>query len=290
VSLAAEETTAQRAWTEQLEQRGSVEFVRSRGTLVKFLMITSVFVVTGVLMAATSSSAYDRSIGVLCIVFFGIGLVVLIRTAVSVSTLLTVDHDGLRVSRRRPCDIPWGSVVELGTAKVNRLADTQLLIRTTPEFYADYLSRLPVWLRTLLSSNQRTMRRNCLIVQFLAVPAAELAAWLDEQVDRWAPVVRHLVLMPEDVASPLFSADTLRPVALEKLRLSSDLDAALRGFADRAAPVAEQIGEGGAPGATWGYLAGEGRELSARVQRELGAGASVVWFEDGSPALDAVED
>jgi hypothetical protein len=154
-------------------------------------------------------------------------------------------------------------------------------VRTTPELYAAWLDRMPWWQRTLFRAGQRTVRRNCVVLQLLAVPEKALGAWIDEQADRLAPAARDLVLLPDDHASPLFGTATLRPVALEKLSLSTELTEALREFAARAAPVAEAIDEGGAPGSTWGLLAGEGRQLCARVQRELGAGASVVWFEDG---------
>lgn len=280
MSQEARPTSAQRAWTEQLDSRGSVEFFRSRRKLLRFVLVLLVFVLIGVVMVTTASNARDRLIGAACLTMFGLGLAMVLGMWFQRSAILTVDRAGVHVPRRTPVDIPWGSIVELGTWKVNKWGATQLLLRTTPELFDEWLRRMPAWQRTLFRTGQRTSRRNCVILQFLAVPEVELGTWIDELSDRLAPAVHDLVLVPEDHASPLFSTATWRPVSLEKLRLSSELTTALREFADRAAPVAEEIDEGGTPGAAWGYLAGEGRELCTRAQRELGAAASVVWFED----------
>lgn len=275
-------TAAQRAWTEQLDRHGSVEFFRSRRKLLRFIVMSLVFVLVGVLMVTTASSAGDRLIGSACLALFGLMLVTFVAMWFQRTPILTVDRGGLHLPRRTPLDIGWDQVVDVGTYKVNRMASPQLKIRMATDAYARYADRMPGWQAWMFRYNQRTVWRDCATVQMLSASEQELAAWIDDQADRLAPAVHDLVLLPEDHTSPLFSTATLRPVALDKLGLSAELSSALQDFAQRSGPVADEIDEGGTPGATWGYLAGEGRELCARVQRELGPDARVQWFEDDS--------
>jgi hypothetical protein len=273
-------TSLQQSWTDRVDRQGSVEFFRSRRKLVPLGLVAVAFVVIGVLMLVTASSAHDRVISALVTLLFGCALAGIVAMWFQRSPILKVDRTGLHLPRRTPLEITWGQVVRIGTYKVNRMAATQLRIRIWPDVFQDYVRRMPSWQGRLFRFNQRTQWRDCLAIQLLDVPEAELAAWLDEQTDRRATPPSEMVLLPVVDVSPLWGVRSERPFDLDRLGLPSELRARLEEFATRAAPVAEQVADGGSPGPVWGLLAAEGRQLCADVGLQLNAGATVVWFED----------
>jgi hypothetical protein len=271
------------SWTERLDREGSVVFGKSRRTLVRLELFTLVLTAGGVAMVV-GSHGRDRALGAMCLVMFAAAAVGFGAVMARGGPALRVDGSGVHVPRRIPLDAGWDQISEVYSYTLNEKGSTQLLVRLWPEVYDAYTARMPGWQRFLFRLGQRSERRDSVVVPFPDAPYDELASWLDREVGRRQAAPRDLVVMPYPDEPPLWGARTRRPVPPGELGVSTDLRATLEDFATRAAPVAEEVVDGGSPGAAWGYLAAEGRELCARLERELGTGFSVVWFEDGPRA------
>jgi hypothetical protein len=276
-----EVSARQRAWSETLARHGSVEFRRSRRTILPMFLVSVAFVAIGVVMLASSHGG-GLVIATACVLFFGLCSFVFLQQLVKRTPVFLVDRSGVHVQYRRPLDIPWEQIHDLGTFKYSRFSPAQLVVRTWPEALMAHAQQSSSLMRGMVRLSQGIAPGEVRL-QFLDSPA-QIAGWLDGQVDLLAAVPRELVVFPAEGVSAVWGVPSLRPFPLERMGISPELARALADFGLRAAPVAENQREDQPPGPQWAALAAEGRDLCLRLEHELGAGSTVAWFEDGPRA------
>jgi hypothetical protein len=265
------------AWSDELERAGSLEFSWSRAKIAGTVAIGLGFVAIGAVMAL-AAHGFDQTVGVLAGVMGGV-VVAFSVLQTSASPPVLADRDGVRLIPRAPLRVAWPDLLQASCLKMNRLAPEQLVLDLEAGALDDYRAAAPPWWRLALGVTKRDQLR----VSWLSVPVPVLADWLERQANHFTPVPDQLVLYSAAQVSPVWGATTLRPVELSRLPLSWELSGDLADWGRRAA-AADQVDPGGRPAPEWPDLVVEGRALVARLERELGDGTTVGWFEDGPAA------
>jgi hypothetical protein len=274
--------TAAQEWTRRLYEDGAVDFGRSRGKVALHVVGTLAFIVIGVAMIVTGDGDAGTNVaGAFVVAVFALFLFLLVGQLTASRHVLRVDRRGLTIGYRTPLRIPWEQVMAVWVFKANRIASAMVAVDTWDQTLDEYARKAQPWVRTLMRLGRIGRHRNTVTIGLVAAPADELARWMEDQVDVHADVPSELVLFPIEGASPVWGAQSIRPVEVSRLRISHTLSAAITDWGRRAAPPAGRVIDGDEPDAAWANLAEEGRRLGVHLEQELGAGAVVHWFEDG---------
>lgn len=122
-------------WAATVAGGGRVEIGLRRGRLVRLVLTSAVFVALGVIMLVTGDTGRERAVAVTCIVFFGLGVLVLAWQLARAGVQVVVDGAGVQVPRWT-LRVPWSVVEGAVVLTVQRHRLVQLLV--DPAFHEQW--------------------------------------------------------------------------------------------------------------------------------------------------------
>lgn len=164
------------AWVATLAQGQSVPFLFSRGKTVGLLIACVIFVLVGLVMAGSESILW-MIVGWVAVVFFLLGLIVMVRRLFVRTPALTVSPDGITMKTAKAGVIPWSQITDIHAVKQNSNIFIEMVI-TTQEADRQAAAGLGVATRTL---DDGTDEKVLWAPNGLAVAKPELCYWLEQE-------------------------------------------------------------------------------------------------------------
>lgn len=164
------------AWAATLAQGQPVPFLFSRGKTVGLLIACVIFILAGLVMAGSESILF-MIIGWVAVVFFLLGIVVMVRRLFARTPALTVSPEGIAMKTAKAGVVPWSQLVDVRAVKQNSNVFIELVI-TDEEADRQAAAGLGVATST---SEDGTEEKVVWAPNGLAVAKPELCYWLEQE-------------------------------------------------------------------------------------------------------------
>jgi hypothetical protein len=99
------------------------------------------FVMMGILMALTGKAWWHLILGSICIVFFGLGFLVLFRQVIDRRPRITIDELGVTDRTLKVGRIDWGDIIDVELRSINKTSFICLYL-VNPNKYTAKLSKI----------------------------------------------------------------------------------------------------------------------------------------------------
>jgi hypothetical protein len=163
-----------------LARHGRVELGVSPARATGYIGFASVIVVAGVLMAVFGGDLMTRGLGVLCAgILLVLGLLPHLEFATGRGPGLTVDAQGIRISRWVPLQIPWSEIVEIEDRHTYGI-----VLVPTSRFADSYRASRPLLLRINTGGPGRAGGSSYVIPNTLRAHPEALQRWLSYELDQ----------------------------------------------------------------------------------------------------------
>lgn len=106
------------AWAATLTRGESVPFTFSRGKTIGLIIVCLIFVLIGLGMAFSGSILW-MILGWIAVVFFLLGLIVMVRRLFTPRPALTVSPDGITMKTAKAGVVPWPQILDIRPVKQN---------------------------------------------------------------------------------------------------------------------------------------------------------------------------
>ena len=171
---------AAEAWAEDLARYGRVDLGVSPVRATLYVGLSGVFVVVGVLLAVLGGDLVTRGLGLLCAgLLLVLGFLPHLEFATGGGPGLSVDTQGITISRWVPLSIPWSEV-----DYVEQLVAYGVVLSPTADFADRYQASRPTVLRINTGGPGRAGRTSYVIPQTLRAHPEALQRWLSSELDQ----------------------------------------------------------------------------------------------------------
>lgn len=164
------------AWAATLALGQSVPFLFSRGKTIGLIIACVIFLLIGLAMAFSGSIMW-MIIGWIAVVFFLLGLIVMVRRLFARTPALTVSPEGITMKTAKAGLVPWSQLVDVRAVKQNSNVFIELVI-TEQEAERQAAAGLGVATST---SEDGAEEKVLWAPNGLAVSKPELCYWLDQE-------------------------------------------------------------------------------------------------------------
>lgn len=171
------------AWAATLAQGQSVPFLFSRGKTVGLIIVCLIFVLIGLGMGVSGSILWMIA-GWIAVVFFLLGLIVMVRRLFARRPALTVSPEGVTMKTAKAGVVPWSQLIAVRPVKQNSNVFIELVI-TDQEADRQAAAGLGVATST---AEDGTEEKVLWAPNGLAVGKPELCYWLDQEREARAAV------------------------------------------------------------------------------------------------------
>lgn len=171
------------AWAATLAQGQSVPFLFSRGKTVGLIIVCLIFVLIGLGMGVSGSILWMIA-GWIAVVFFLLGLIVMVRRLFARRPALMVSPEGVAMKTAKAGVVPWSQLIAVRPVKQNSNVFIELVI-TDQE--ADRQAAAGLGVATS-KSEDGTEEQVLWAPNGLAARKPELCYWLDQEREARATV------------------------------------------------------------------------------------------------------